>query len=92
MVFARQRKNQEGTMKKTYRIGVIPGDGTGPEVVAEGLKVLQAVSQHAGFQYDLHTYDFGGERYLRTGEILPDSASSSSGRTPRASTPGREAS
>ena len=61
-------------MKKTYRIGVIPGDGTGPEVVAEGLKVLQAVSQHAGFQYDLHTYDFGGERYLRTGEILPDSA------------------
>ncbi len=61
-------------MNKTYRIGVIPGDCTGPEVIREGLKVLQAVSQRAGFRCDLHTYDFGGERYLKTGEILPDSA------------------
>jgi 3-isopropylmalate dehydrogenase len=61
-------------MSKTYRIGVIPGDCTGPEVVAEGLKVLNAVSEEVGFRCDLHSYDFGGERYLKTGEILPDSA------------------
>ncbi len=57
-----------------YDIAVIPGDGTGPEVVAEGLKVLKAAAVYAGFDYGLTTYDFGGERYLRTGETLPDSA------------------
>jgi 3-isopropylmalate dehydrogenase len=57
-----------------YRIAVIPGDGTGPEVVREGLKVLEAASNAAGFKYETTTYDFGGERYLRTGETLPDSA------------------
>ena len=61
-------------MGKRYQIGVIPGDGTGPEVVAEGIKVLQAVSNVEGFSYDLVNYDFGGERYLKTGEILPGSA------------------
>ena len=61
-------------MKKNYQIGVIPGDGTGPEVVAEGLKVLTAVAEKTGLSYDLTHYDFGGERYLKTGEILPDSA------------------
>ncbi|MBN1871661.1 MAG: 3-isopropylmalate dehydrogenase [Candidatus Omnitrophica bacterium] len=57
-----------------YRIAVIPGDGTGPEVVREGLKVLKAVSSKVGFKYESVTYDFGGERYKRTGEVLPDSA------------------
>ena len=57
-----------------YRIAVIPGDGTGPEVVREGLKVLEAAAQATGFKYETTTYDFGGERYLRTGETLPDSA------------------
>ena len=57
-----------------YRIAVIPGDGTGPEVVREGLKVLEAAAQATGFRYELTPYDFGGERYLRTGETLPDSA------------------
>jgi len=56
-----------------YRIAVIPGDGTGPEVVAEGLKVLAAVAAAKGFTYETTTYDLGGERYLRTGEVLPDS-------------------
>jgi 3-isopropylmalate dehydrogenase len=56
-----------------YRIAVIPGDGTGPEVVAEGLKVLQAAASRTGVKYDLTMYDLGGERYLRTEEILPDS-------------------
>ncbi len=58
---------------RTYRIAVLPGDGTGPEVVREGLKVLAAVAQKTGVKYDLHHYDLGGERYKRTGEILPDS-------------------
>jgi 3-isopropylmalate dehydrogenase len=57
-----------------YRIAVIPGDGTGAEVVREGLKVLEAAAQATGFRYDTTTYDFGGDRYLRTGETLPDSA------------------
>ncbi|NLN75584.1 MAG: 3-isopropylmalate dehydrogenase [Armatimonadetes bacterium] len=57
-----------------YKIAIIGGDGTGPEVAAEGLKVLQAVSQKTGFKYETVDYDFGGERYLRTGEVLPDSA------------------
>ncbi len=61
-------------MKNKYRIGVIPGDGTGPEVVAEGLKVLASAADRAGFGYELLPYDFGGERYLKTGELLPDSA------------------
>jgi len=56
-----------------YKIAVIPGDGTGPEVVREGLKVLEAVAQLKGIQYETVTYDLGGERYLRTGEVLPDS-------------------
>jgi 3-isopropylmalate dehydrogenase len=57
----------------TYRIAVIPGDGTGPEVVDEGIKVLKAVAGPAGINFDFHFYDLGGERYLRTGETLPDS-------------------
>ena len=56
-----------------YKIAVLPGDGTGPEVIAEGLKVLEAVSESAGFSMDYTHYDLGGERYMRTGEILPDS-------------------
>jgi len=56
-----------------YDIAVMPGDGTGPEVVAEGLKVLEAAAAWAGFSYKLTPYDFGAERYLRTGETLPDS-------------------
>lgn len=56
----------------SYRIAVVPGDGTGPEVVAEGLKVLEAVAAKTGFAYELTHYDFGGTRYLRTGETLSD--------------------
>lgn len=56
-----------------YKIAVIPGDGTGPEVIREGLKVLEAVAKKENFQYELIMYDLGGERYLKTGELLPDS-------------------
>ena len=57
-----------------YKIAVIGGDGTGPEVVREGLKVLKAVSEMDKFKYETVEFDFGGERYLRTGETLPDGA------------------
>ncbi|MCS7151486.1 MAG: 3-isopropylmalate dehydrogenase, partial [Endomicrobia bacterium] len=59
---------------KTYKIAVIPGDGTGPEVVNEGIKVLTAAGQKYGVKFEFVKFDFGGERYLRTGETLPDSA------------------
>ncbi len=61
-------------MTSTLKIAVIGGDGTGPEVAAEGLKVLAAVAGRENFKYELAHYDFGGERYLRTGETLPPGA------------------
>lgn len=54
---------------KRYSIGIVPGDGIGPEVVAQAEKVLASVE----FPAELHRYDVGGERYLRTGETLPAS-------------------
>lgn len=60
-------------MSKTYNIAVIPGDGTGPEVVAEGIKVINVISKKLGFTLKYNYYNLGGERYLKTGEILPDS-------------------
>ena len=60
--------------KKAYNIAVMPGDGTGPEVIREGIKVVKAASEKFGFKVDFTNYDFGGDRYLKTGEILPDSA------------------
>ena len=56
------------------RIAVIAGDGTGPEVTAEALKVLGTASKIDGFGYETKEFDFGGERYLRTKETLPDGA------------------
>jgi len=58
--------------KKTYKIAVIPGDGTGSEVVREGLKVLAAVSKKANFKYSLQEFDYGAERYLKTKSVLSD--------------------
>lgn len=57
-----------------YKIAVIGGDGTGPEVINEGLKVLEAVASKFDFKYETESYDFGGERYLKTKEVLPESA------------------
>lgn len=59
---------------KNYKLATIPGDGTGPEVVREGMKVLEAAAQKFGFKYEATNFDFGGERYLRTKEVLPASA------------------
>jgi len=62
----------DGVAGRVHRIGVIAGDGTGPEVVREGLEVLEAVGEAEGFRAELETVDLGGERYLRTGETLPE--------------------
>jgi 3-isopropylmalate dehydrogenase len=56
----------------TVRLAVIPGDGIGPEVTAEALKVLEAAAP-AGVKFEGTRYDLGAERYLATGEVLPDS-------------------
>ncbi len=57
---------------KTYKIAVIGGDGTGPEVVAEGLKVLRAASKKFNFSYTETPFDFSGARYLKTGKTVDD--------------------
>ncbi|MER3405892.1 MAG: 3-isopropylmalate dehydrogenase, partial [Chloroflexota bacterium] len=54
------------------KIAVIPGDGTGPEVVREGLKVFKEVAKKEGITYELEMLDYGGERYLRTGQVISD--------------------
>ena len=59
---------------KSYNIGVIGGDGTGPEVTREALKVLDVAQNKFGFKLNYTNYNFGGERYLKTGETLPDAA------------------
>jgi len=60
-------------MAKTYKLALLPGDGTGPEVLREGVKVIDAAAKRFGFSFDKTPYDIGGERYLKTGEVLPDS-------------------
>jgi 3-isopropylmalate dehydrogenase len=61
-------------MSKRYDIAVIAGDGIGPEVVREGLRVLDRVAVLEGFTADLTRYPFGAEHYLKTKEIFPDGA------------------
>ncbi len=55
----------------TYRVAVVGGDGTGPEVVAEAVKVIEAAATRYGFELDLTPIELGGVRYLRSGETLP---------------------
>ncbi|MGZ4133072.1 MAG: 3-isopropylmalate dehydrogenase [Actinomycetota bacterium] len=59
-------------MTRSYTIGVIKGDGTGPEVVGEALKVFESVRSRHGFGATLVEFDLGADRFLRTGEVLPD--------------------
>jgi 3-isopropylmalate dehydrogenase len=56
------------------KIAVIPGDGIGPEVAQEGIKCLKALEGKTSLKLDFTYFDFGGERYLKTGEVLPPSA------------------
>ncbi len=58
---------------RSYRIATIPGDGVGIEVTAEAVKALEAAAAHFDFAVEVHEYDLGGGRYLRTGEVLPES-------------------
>jgi 3-isopropylmalate dehydrogenase len=58
-------------MSRSYRIGVIPGDGTGSEVVAEGIKALKAVSRRCGIDFQFKEFPIGGELYLKSGTLLP---------------------
>lgn len=55
-----------------YKIAVIPGDGTGPEVVREGLKVLKKISRSYSIDFEFDELDYGGQRYLKKGETVPD--------------------
>jgi 3-isopropylmalate dehydrogenase len=59
---------------KSYSIAVIPGDGIGPEVVREGLRVLERIAKLEGFAVELTHYPFGAEHFLKTQEVLPDAA------------------
>ena len=56
----------------SLKIAVLPGDGTGPEVVREALKVLDAVAKLENIDYSTETFDFGGDRYLASGHIIDD--------------------
>ena len=53
-----------------YKIAVIPGDGVGPEVISEGRKVLDAVSEVENFEIEWREFPHGAEHYLKTGELL----------------------
>ncbi|MBO3803706.1 MAG: isocitrate/isopropylmalate dehydrogenase family protein [Candidatus Brockarchaeota archaeon] len=57
---------------RTYRIAAVPGDGIGPEVLAEGMKVLRAASEARGISVDFEVFPFGSERYLKTGETVSE--------------------
>ena len=57
----------------THHLAIIGGDGVGPEVTAQALKVLEAAEQRVGFSTTRTEYDLGGRRYLASGEVRPDS-------------------
>ena len=59
-------------MKDLLKVAVIGGDGTGPEVTAEGVKVLKEVAKLENINLELTPFDLGGERYLKTGVIITD--------------------
>ena len=59
---------------ESYKIALIPGDGTGPEMLREGVKVLQAAAKKFAFDLAFEEFDYGGERYLKSGEVLPAGA------------------
>lgn len=64
----------EPARRKTYRIGVLPGDGIGPEVTDEAVRILQTASERGGFALELQRYPYGGNHYQATGELLPAGA------------------
>jgi 3-isopropylmalate dehydrogenase len=67
--------------ERIHTIASLPGDGIGPEVVAEARKAVDAAGARFGFELDWVDYDLGAERYLRTGEVLPDTVMKELGET-----------
>ncbi len=61
-------------MAKSYKLALLGGDGTGPEVAREAQKVMEIAAQKYGFKLDFTEFDWGGDRYLRTNEVLPPNA------------------
>ncbi len=61
-------------MANIYNVAELGGDGTGPEVVRESRKVMDVAARRFGFKLNWECYDWGGDRYLRTGEVLPANA------------------
>jgi len=61
-------------MAGNYKIAVLPGDGTGPEVTVEAIKVLEAICRKFSITMDFEWFDWGGDRYLEKGEVLPEDA------------------
>ena len=59
---------------KTYKIAVIPGDGIGPEVIGETIKILEKSGENFGFSFKWVNYPFGAGHYLTTGEVMPEQA------------------
>ena len=57
-----------------YNIALIPGDGIGAEIIREGRKVIETAACKFGIEIEWHEYPFGAEHYLKTGELMPDSA------------------
>ncbi|MDO5552386.1 MAG: 3-isopropylmalate dehydrogenase [Planctomycetia bacterium] len=69
-------------MSDVLKVAVIGGDGTGPEVVAEGVKVLEAVAKLENIKVELTPFDLSGERYLKTGVIVTDEEITELGKFP----------
>jgi 3-isopropylmalate dehydrogenase len=67
--------------ERTHTVASLPGDGIGPEVVAEARKAVDAASSRFGFGLDWVDYDLGADRYLRTGEVLPETVMKELGET-----------
>jgi len=60
---------------RTYHLAIMPGDGIGPEVIAESVETLTHLAQvHGGFHFDIQQFDWGTERYLREGAMMPADA------------------
>jgi 3-isopropylmalate dehydrogenase len=64
----------EKTRSKTYRLGGLPADGIGPEVIEEALRVLHTAASGGGFEISLRRFPYGGDHFQATGELLPAQA------------------
>ncbi len=68
----KRKQRKSISVSRSHRIAVIPGDGVGPEVTAEGLKVLRHAADLFGFSVETTEFPFGSDHYLATHELMPD--------------------